>query len=160
MKYEKFDVLKKAKFSAIPHSKELYLIHVECDANDGDYMRDTLEYDKESFEEDELLLLVLSYVGKYSGKFSEEKGWRHGYYGHHVSENEDFPWLEEYLQDNYILIYAGMCDMPCHSVSSIDITYYDDNGIANKVELPDVDNLFESKEEFVNYLNKLYEEWN
>lgn len=49
-----------------------------------------------------------------------------------------------------------MCDTMCHSVGGIDIVYYDNDGIANKVKLPDVDNLFESKEEFVNYLNKLY----
>ena len=110
-------------------------------------MRDTLEFDKNSFEEDELLLLVLSYVSKYSGKFSDGKGWSGG---HHV--DEDFPWLSDYLSENDILIFAGIC----HSVSGIDIVYYDDNGIANKVKLPDVDDLFESKEEFVNYLNKLY----
>lgn len=156
MKYEKFDILKKAKFSAIPNNRELYIVHVECDANDGDYMRDTLEFDKNSFEEDELLLLVLSYVSKYSGKFSEGKGWNNGHYGHYVDENEDFPWLSDYLSENDILIFAGMCDMPCHSVSSIDIVYYDDNGVANKVKLPDVDDLFESKGEFVDYLNKLY----
>lgn len=152
MKYEKFDILKKAKFSAIPNNRELYIVYVECDANDGDYMRDTLEFDKNSFEEDELLLLVLSYVSKYSGKFSEGKGWNDRHYGHHVDENEDFPWLSDYLSENDILIFAGMC----HSVSGIDIVYYDDNGIANKVKLPDVDDLFESKGEFVNYLNKLY----
>lgn len=156
MKYEKFDILKKAKFSAISNNRELYIVYVECDANDGDYMRDTLEFDKNSFEEDELLLLVLSYVSKYSGKFSEGKGWNNGYYGHYVDENEDFPWLSDYLSENDILIFAGMYDMPCHSVSSIDIVYYDDNGVANKVKLPDVDDLFESKGEFVNYLNKLY----
>lgn len=158
MKYEKFDVFKKAKFSAIPNNRELYIVYVECDANDGDYMRDTLEFDKSSFEEDELLLLVLSYVSKNGGRFSE--GWDNPNYGCYVSENDDFPWLGEYLSDNDILIYAGMCDMLYHSISNVDIVYYDDNGIANKVELPDVDNLFESKEEFVNYLNKLYEEWN
>ena len=70
MKYKELDIMKKAKFSTIPNNRELYIVYVECDANDGDYMRDTLEFDKSSFEEDELLLLVLSYVGKYSGKFS------------------------------------------------------------------------------------------
>lgn len=73
MKYKKFDILKKAKYSIIPNNRELYIVYVECDANDGDYMRDTIEFDKSSFEEDELLLLVLSYVSKYSGKFSGEK---------------------------------------------------------------------------------------
>lgn len=158
MKYEKFDILKKAKYSIIPNNRELYIVYVECDANDGDYMKDTIEFDKSSFEEDKLLLLVLSYVSKYSGKFSEGKSWNDG---RHV--DEDFPWLGEYLSDNDILIYAGMCDTPCHSISNIDIVYYDSNGIANKVSLPDVDNLFESKEEFVDYLNKLYKEnreWN
>lgn len=163
MKYNEFDIFKKAKFSPIPSNRELYIVYVECDANDGDYMRDTLEFDEASFEEDELLLLVLSYVSKYSGRFSEGDSWNNPNYGHYVEENDDFPWLGEYLSDNGILIYAGMCDMPCHSISNIDIVYYDSNGIANKVSLPDVDNLFESKEEFVDYLNKLYKEnkeWN
>lgn len=47
MKYEKFDILKKAKYSIIPNNRELYIVYVECDANDGDYMRDTLEFDNE-----------------------------------------------------------------------------------------------------------------
>lgn len=101
MKYEKFDILKKAKYSIVPNNRELYVVYVECDANDGDYMRDTIEFDKESFEEDELLLLVLSYVSKYSGRFSE-KGWNSAGYGHHVDENKDFPWLSEYLSENDI----------------------------------------------------------
>lgn len=107
MKYEKFDILKKAKYSIVPNNRELYVVYVECDANDGDYMRDTIEFDKESFEEDELLLLVLSYVSKYSGRFSE-KGWNSAGYGKYVDENTDFPWLSEYLSENDILIFAGM----------------------------------------------------
>ncbi len=49
-----------------------------------------------------------------------------------------------------------MCDIMCHSVSQIRIEYYDNDGRKNKVELPDVDNLFENKQEFVDYLNSLY----
>lgn len=49
MKYEKFDILKKAKYSIIPNNRELYIVYVKCDANDGDYMRDTIEFDKSSF---------------------------------------------------------------------------------------------------------------
>ncbi len=156
MSYEKFDILKKAEFSTIQKDKELYVVHVECDANDADYMRDILEFDKQSFEEDELLLLVLSYVSKYYGKFSFD-GWNLASYGDRVAENQDFLWLEGYLLKNDILIYAG--DTICHSVSNIDIVYYDDKGMANKVKLPDVDDLFETKEEFVNYLNKLYSDY-
>lgn len=74
----------------------------------------------------------------------------------HVDENKDFPWLSEYLSENDILIFAGMCDTMCHSVSQIRIEYYDNDGRKNKVELPDVDNLFEDKREFVDYLNSLY----
>ena len=94
MKYEKFDILKKAKYSIIPNNRELYIVYVECDANDGDYMRDTLEFDKSSFEEDELLLLVLSYISKSSGKFTEK--W-YASYGQCVQDNMDFPWLNNYL---------------------------------------------------------------
>lgn len=74
MKYEKFDILKKAKYSIVPNNRELYVVYVECDANDGDYMRDAIEFDKESFEEDELLLLVLSYVSKYPEDFLRKDG--------------------------------------------------------------------------------------
>lgn len=49
-----------------------------------------------------------------------------------------------------------MCGIMCHSVSQIRIEYYDNDGRKNKVELPDVDNLFENKQEFVDYLNSLY----
>lgn len=154
MKYKEFDILKKAKFSIITNSREVYVVNIECDANDGDYMRDSLEFNKSSFERDELLLLVLSYVSKHIGKFSE--GEWDSCYGQYIKENQDFPWLFKYLAKNKILIFAGMCDDFCHSVSSINIVYYDKEGIANKVHLPDVDDLFESKEEFINYLNKLY----
>lgn len=153
MKYEKFDILKKAKYSIIPNNRELYIVYVECDANDGDYMRDTLEFDKSSFEEDELLLLVLSYISKSSGKFTEK--W-YASYGQCVQDNMDFPWLNNYLLRGGILIYNGIWDMPCHSISSINIVYYDENGNPNKVELPNIDDLFESREEFVSYLNNLY----
>lgn len=74
MKYEKFDILKKAKYSIVPNNRELYVVYVECDANDGDYMRDTIEFDKESFEEDELLLLVLSYVSSIPEDFLRKDG--------------------------------------------------------------------------------------
>lgn len=45
-----------------------------------------------------------------------------------------------------------MCDIMCHSVSQIRIEYYDNDGRKNN----DVDNLFENKQEFVDYLNSLY----
>lgn len=32
MKYEKFDILKKAKYSIVPNNRELYVVYVECDA--------------------------------------------------------------------------------------------------------------------------------
>lgn len=31
MKYEKFDILKKAKYSIIPNNRELYIVYVECE---------------------------------------------------------------------------------------------------------------------------------
>lgn len=154
MKYQKFDILHKAKFSTIAKDKELYIIYIECDALNADYMKDTLKVSKSDFEEDELFLLVLSYISKSSGKFTEK--W-YASYGQCIQDNMDFPWLNNYLLREGILIYNGMWDMPCHSISSINIVYYDENGNPNKVELPDIDDLFEDKKEFVDYLNKLYE---
>ena len=154
MKYKEFDILKKAKFSTIASDKELYIIYVECDACDADYMKDTLKVSKSDFEEDELFLLVLSYISKSSGKFTEK--W-YASYGQNVQDNMDFPWLGNYLSREGILIYIGMDDTLCHSINSINIVYYDENGKPNKVELPDIDNLFEDKKEFIDYLNKLYE---
>lgn len=155
--YTKFDIFNKRKLHNVINPRELYVVDVCCDANDGDYMRETLEFDKEGFEEDELFLLVLSYVSQYTGKFSPENSYTS--YGHHVGDNYDFPWLEEYLSDCGVLIYAGMCDYSCHSVSSVSITYYNEDGLPFILKLPTVDNLFESREEFVEYVNKLYKEY-
>ncbi len=83
--YKKYDIFDKAVLVNNPNPRRLYVVDVECDANGGDYISSTLEFDKESFENDELLMLMLSYVSKYTGKFGPE--WHNYKYGHHVAEN-------------------------------------------------------------------------
>lgn len=158
MKYKKFDILNKATYSHKTGPRNVYCVDVECDANDGDYMNSGVFYGREEFRGNELLMLVLSYVSVYTGRFIDESedSWRNGYYGHYVAENEDFPWLDTYLSEENLLCFAGMIDAPCHSISNVEITYYDSSGSTSLVELPSVDDLFEDKEEFVQYLNELY----
>lgn len=150
--YKEFDILRGAEFTENENTlNSVYKIEVYCDANDGDYMYDTVIVHEDDFEQNELYMLILSYVSTYDGKFG--KG------GHDVANNNLFPWLESYLAKNELLIFAGMCNSYCHSISGVSIQYYNEDGVEFDIELPNIDDLFETKEEFESYLNKLYNEY-
>lgn len=141
---------------ALNQKTNCYEISIKCDANDGDYMNDS--FVTETLTEVECLLI--NYLRRYEGKWSKGNRWgRH--YGHKVNE---IP-LGDYLAENDWLLFAGMCDSVCHSISSINVIYYDEQGIPYDVSFPNVDDLFDSEEEFLSYIYKLIgyneetEEW-
>lgn len=141
---------------ALMRKTNCYEVFIKCDANDGDYMRDS--FVTKTLTEIECLLI--NYLRRYEGKWSKGNRWgRH--YGHKVNE---IP-LGDYLVENNWLLFAGMCDSVCHSISSINVIYYDEQGIPHDVSFPDVDDLFDSEEEFLSYIYKLIgyneetEEW-
>lgn len=136
--------------------KNVYRLYISCDANDGDYINDTLDIAEEEFREDTLFQYVVSYVAKgYDGKFGSN--WNHGYYGHHIYENEHFEWLGDYCANADLLLFAGMIDDYCHSIAGLGMSYFDSEGIEHAVEIPDFDKLFNTIEEAQEVMNALYE---
>ena len=63
--------------------------------------------------------------------------------------------LGNWLSEEGWLLYAGMCDSCCHSISNIDVIYYNEQGIPHNVSFPNVDDLFDSEEEFLSYIYEL-----
>lgn len=140
--YNKFDILRKMEFSEKEDTlNNVYVIDITCDANDGDYMYNTIILHEDDFEQDELFMLVLAYVIDH---------------GSHISN--DKTWLREYLINRDVLIFAGTYDAYCHSIDSVSIVFYDEDGVAFDVSLPNIANLFESEEEFLAYTTKLNED--
>ena len=147
-------VISKDKISGI---KSTYEIIIKCDFNDADYISDTIRRSEKNFKEDLLFQYVISYVGKgYQGKFGSE--WNDGIYGHHLMENKQFPWLEEYCESEGLLL-SGPYGDNCHSITKISIVYYDSNGDGHEVSIPDFDKLFDKLEDAQKIMNELYKEY-
>lgn len=132
--------------------KNCYEIYIEWDSNDGDYIRDFYYISEATFKNYPLFQYVLSYINggtKFKNTMFEN-------YGRHVAEDTHFPWLEDYLRDEELMLYSDWG--PCHSVTSIKMYYYSENSIKKDVVIPKFDTLFEGKteEEMENFMNDLY----
>lgn len=150
-----------------PNPREVYSVVTTCDAGDGDIVEGHCTFYKEEFENNLLLKLVLSMVSIREGELfpDEECGngiftyCDHTNYGSHVSDNEYFPWLKDYLVERNLLPFCYFIDDHAHSIDDVDIIYYDSKGERYRVTLPDFDELFETKEDTIDTLNLLYEQW-
>lgn len=140
-----------------PEIKTCYEIYVECDANDADYMSNTIV--KEDIFEDELFFLVLCYLNTQDAFGYYKYPGNNNVFGLYLGHGGDrfLDWLDEYCEDNDLLVFAGMCDDMCHSITSLEIKHYV-QGIEYEVELPSIDKIFDSIDEMVDYMSKLYEQ--
>lgn len=149
---KKFQADLKITTSIKDNPKKVYQVIIDCDANDGDIMDKTFQIKKKDFESDYTYQFVLSFVSKSEGKFAS---WQEGdFYGDNIRDSE-IKGLEDYCIETGILIFCGAIDQHCHSVVDVDVTYFDEKGNEFEVELPNVDNYFDTKEELVEYLENL-----
>ena len=140
-----------------------YKIYVECDANDGDCI-DT-EFEVDDIFADELFFLVLCYLctdkafgypnKNYDNVFGDYIG---GYIGGYSEGDHFFEWMEDYCTEygRTLLLFAGMCDCRCHSIVDLQITHYV-QGNKYRVLLPSIDEIFDTEQEMVDYMNNLYD---
>lgn len=146
---------------------KIFEIKVTCDANDGDYMNDS--WTQKKFNEFEILMISYLQLAPYSipknwkdsvDAFKKNRNYPFG--GTYLEDNYRFnkdgenSWIEHWASENGYLLYAGMCDSNCHSIESIDVTYYDENGNPCKCTSPDLGKLFDSEAEFIDYIHKIY----
>lgn len=141
----------------VTNPTDTYEIGIECDANDGDYMDDTINC--KDIYADELFFLVLCYIQSTCYGFCVDRRGPCNYYssafGRYVHNDINFSWLEDYLVDMDLLIFAGMCDVRCHSIASLDICYYDKDGKPFNVILPQINQIFTDQKEMQDYMDNL-----
>ena len=162
--YKKEIVMKKDlhslfKIKNVKQRKPRYQIVIEMDSNDGDYIKEIIDYEVKEFESlPDIVLYALMYLGHgYKGKFSHGEDWG-DYYGHHFDENKHgLDFLGDVMKDNDLMCYTDWGS--CHSYAGIDIKYIDEHNCIHPVTLPNIDTLFNSEEEMIKEIKRAYEEY-
>ena len=137
-------IIEKSDKKAEPY----YELEVEMDSDDGDYIRETVTFDKSEWEKlPEFFFLMLAYLSHgCSGKFS------HGertYYGQHWEDNKHG--LREEI-DIFADHWNCMCYSEwgcCHSFSDMTLKYYDEDNCMHDVVIPNIDDQFKTEEEMI-----------
>ena len=154
-----------AAFKLTPNKKTVknkYIINVCCDANDGDYVKE--ELDRKTLSEMDILMIAYFNLDGYSISKcpwsdvpKNERGYPFG--GDYVIENDRFDTddfeLRDWAMDRDYLQFCGATDNDCHSIVSLDVTYYDENGTKFDCGMPDLFKLFDSEKEFIDYVLSL-----
>lgn len=140
--------------------KPYYVLRYEMDSNDGDYIRDSSSYSEEEWKnQSNFFFLMLSYLSRgYSGKFSHGKDWG-SYYGHHLDENKHGLSEEiEVFTDRYdIMCYSDWGS--CHSFTNFTLEYYDSEKRKHDVDIPNIDDFFETEEDMVKTIKDACKEY-
>lgn len=133
--------------------REWYKVRIICEFDDESEMHDTIEL--EDLLDDELYFLVLCYIFNWDDKFVQvnPKDEDEAVSGYKVAEDTNFPWLKQYLLN--VGLAFGEPEYKVESVFGGDIFYYDGKEKC-KLVLPDMKELFNSREEMVEYMNNLY----
>ena len=133
--------------------REWYKVHIICEFDDESEMHDTIELD--DILDDELYFLVLCYIFNWDDEFVQvnPKDEDEAVSGYKVAEDTNFPWLKQYLLN--VGLAFGEPEYKVESVFGRDIFYYDGKEEC-KILLPDMSELFETKEDMREYMNNLY----
>jgi len=148
----KNDFKVKTSFSKDNSYRNVYIVDLLWDSNDADYIPKRVMFERSEFEDHTLLQLVLSYFGVKRGSLFDHRN----NYGNHVDRNKTFPALKRFLDDYDLMAYS--VDGSCHSVDSVDITFYDEDCKVFQVELPRFDYLFSDTEDAIGTFNFLLRE--
>ena len=133
--------------------RKWYKVHIVCEFEDDSEMHDTIEIN--DLFNDELYFLVLCYIFNWNDEFLQinPKDEEEPVGGYKVAEDTNFTWLKHYLLN--VGLAFGEPEYKVISVFGRDIFYYDGKE-EGKILLPDMAELFESREEMREYMNNLY----
>ena len=121
---------------------------------EGEYKTTFEEINKEVFENNKSLQLVLSYISYIpksldNSLFYNGDIWQQGHYGKFI-HNSEIPGLLDYICNN--LAYD---DYDWLSVEYIKVEYVDSSGIIYDVEFENFDSMFSSKEDAISKFKEL-----
>jgi hypothetical protein len=134
------------------YSVRLTLDYCKLLFNKVDHIPIEVIYSKSYFDNNFTLKLVLAYCKGYKSTLYDDE-----WCGCLVGGNRDIPELHDFLFNEDLIEYSDYDR--CHSISRIEIRFYDENGLKHNVTLPTLDELFETKEDAIKTLNhflKLY----
>lgn len=133
--------------------RKWYKVHIVCEFEDDSEMHDTIEIN--NLFNDELYFLVLCYIFNWNDEFLQinPKDEEEPVGGYKVAEDTNFTWLKHYLLN--VGLAFGEPEYKVISVFGRDIFYYDGKE-EGKILLPDMAEVFESREEMREYMNNLY----
>lgn len=138
-----------------------YKVNIVCELEDESEIHDIIELD--DLLDDELYFLVLCYISNWDDSFLQNNpdNEDEAVSGYKIEEDINFPWLVNYLKCTGLL-YGEQEDSDVAytenkpvSIYGRDIFYYDGEK-QYRIYLPDMSELFESKEEMREYMNNLY----
>ena len=134
-------------------SRKWYKAHIICEFEDDSEMHDTIEIN--DLFNDELYFLVLCYIYNWDDEFVRinPKDEDEAVSGYKVGEDTNFSWLKCYLLN--VGLAFGEPEYKVISAFGRDLFYYDGKEEC-KIVLPDMSDLFKSREEMREYMNNLY----
>lgn len=116
--------------------KNKLCIYIEWDSNDGDYIGKTLEINPNILFKNKKLIYCLAYATlpyNFKGHNSNAHVFQH-----HIIDNRDIIGLHQIIADNDFMCYSDWG--PCHSLMTLIISYYDEEGILYVVTFKDIHN--------------------
>lgn len=135
------------------NKKNIIEVWVEWDSNDGDYIGKRMEYNPEKLFNDKKLIYCLAYAVLpvvFKGHSS------HDYkFCQMIPDNTDIEGLEDILIDNDFMCYSDWGS--CHSLTELEMTYYNENGEAFEVNFDKIHNKWKSMtyEEICDEINNI-----
>ena len=160
-------------FATIPfesmYFRDSYVIMVNIEI-DGLNFTNEIEIKGETFRNNPLLQYIIAYLDYRGGRRftsshvmadNHNYGWQWGSYGIGVKDDVNFPWLEEYLEENGIVLYNSRNEIIPEVVDLGGVIYYDSEGQKNEVVIPSFDKFFKgkSRNEMIKFMNDLYEKY-
>lgn len=127
-------------FKEINDKKNILEIYIEYDSNDADFIGELKTFKPEKLFNNKKLIYCLAYIScPYDFKgHSRDDCWGDtgGKFDTNIDSNYDIDGLSDFLCDNDLMLYSDWG--PCHSLESLQITYYDENGTAYEITFDDI----------------------
>ena len=126
-------------FKPIEKKKNIIEGYVRWDSNDGDYIGKQISMLPETLFNDQKLIYVIAYA-TLNYNFKGHK-WNDRVFRHHLSDNHDINGIMGILEDADLVCYSDWSS--CHTLVELDMTYYDENGIAKEISFEKIHKEFE-----------------
>lgn len=128
----------------IENKKNIIEVWVKWESNDADYIDKRMEYSPEALFNNKKLIYCLAYAvlpANFKGHDC------HDYkFCQNIPENTDIEDIADILDDSGFMCYSDSGPMcysdwgPCHSLEELEMTYYNENGEAFKVNFDKIHN--------------------